>query len=176
MLELQLAGDPSIPAEGGSNAFGVKKKITRRQTLSLWVDIEARPPGVQCFVPVGMSRGEAEKNTRAASWALIGTLIPPYVDSHSVTVTPTIDSPFEDDATDVAMGMIVEEVIAFDARTGRVFYRRGWDAQPTPVEKAMRRCASETPESNSLCRQKVADCYRQHTASPAAFHECAGAL
>lgn len=157
----------------GSNAFGVKRKITRRRISSILVTFSGTKMSDPCFVPVGMSRIDAARNTKLAGWALIGRLQEPYLSVESESTSPTITHPYEDDTTSFVLVLEVEEAIAFDIKTGRVFYRRKWDEPLTPVEEAMVRCAAEPDRAESAaCGKKVFDCHNWYASDQNAFRRC----
>jgi len=156
----------------GHNAFGVTKTITRRRISSLLIAFESPSQDTQCFVPVTMSGEDAERNTRTASWALLGTLVQPYVSIVERSSSPSISHPFADEVTEASMTLRVDEVIAFDSGSGRIFYRRGWDTPITPAEAALERCDSERGDIAAACKRQVTDCSNWYASNPNALRQC----
>lgn len=156
----------------GSNAFGVKKKITQRRILSIRITFAGTSMPDPCFVPVSMSRANAKRNTELAGWALIGQLERPYLSVQSDSTSPTITYPFQDETTEFLLVLKVEEAIAFDVKSGRVFYRRGWDEPTSPFEKAMGQCPVEPHPDAENCAKKVADCNNWYGSDMIAFRRC----
>lgn len=105
------------------NAYGATVRVRRRHIRIVSVALLLPPKREECGDEVPMPRPVAQAQLKNASWALIGALREPYVVFKRWAERPTYSEPYDDDFDKYSMTLAVDELIAYDTRTGRVFYR-----------------------------------------------------
>lgn len=108
----------------GSNAFGATARVikAREQRLQLAL-ITPETSSPDCFVGEPMSADEARLKTRGAAFAIVGRLRAPFLAITRGGDRATVSDPYEVERIHTDLPFDIEEVFAFDARTGVIFYR-----------------------------------------------------
>lgn len=111
----------------GSNAFGVKAKITAKvyQTLALAVrnDYRLMRYGSSITLNIPMPADKAREAKYAGNILLIGELLHPYVGEGSNHSSATIDDPIEVFDMIRYVGMKLSWIWFYNLKTGEIFHR-----------------------------------------------------
>lgn len=107
----------------GTNAFGVKKKITRIFRTTTCLQFDKQPDWINFHAPFPMDSSVASEMARLGHLVLVGTLVEPYRDSELDSTDPTIDFPYQVTHLTARIQFAPIEIIIVNPATGGVYLR-----------------------------------------------------